>query len=140
MPIVFREMKIDDYQNVIDLWQNTENLGLSTADKKNEIEIFLTRNPGTSFVAIEDEKIIGAVLAGHDGRRGAIYHLAVQKDKRNQGVGPQLVKQCLHELKIAGIERCHIHVYAKNQSGLAFWQKEGWYLRSELALLSFDIT
>lgn len=140
MPIKFREMIIDDYQNVIDLWQNTENLGLSTADQKNEIEIFLTRNPGLSFVAMEDENLIGAVLAGHDGRRGAIYHLAVQKDKRNQGVGSQLVKHCLRVLKIAGIERCHIHVYAKNQSGLEFWQKEGWYLRPELALLSVDIS
>jgi putative acetyltransferase len=140
MTIEFRKMDIDDYQNVIDLWHTTENLGLSTADQKYEIEMFLTRNPGLCFVAVEDGKIIGAVLAGHDGRRGAIYHLAVQKNKRNRGVGSQLVKHCLHGLKIAGIERCHIHVYAKNQSGLAFWQKEGWYLRSELALLSIDIT
>ncbi len=140
MPVEFREMQIDDYQDVINLWQNTENLGLSNADQKSSIEVFLTRNPGLCFVVMENKKIIGTVLAGHDGRRGAIYHLAVQKDKRNQRLGSQLVKHSLRGLKIAGIERCHIHVYAKNQSGLAFWQKEGWYLRSELALLSFDIT
>lgn len=139
MSIEFREMQISDYPNVMGLWQRTENLGFSNADQEENIEKFILRNPGLCFVAIQEKKIIGAVLAGQDGRRGAIYHLAVEKQARNKGIGAQLVKYCLNGLKNDGIERCHIHVYIKNMTGLNFWQKIGWYLRPELALLSYDI-
>lgn len=134
-----RELKIYDYQEVMKLWQNTENIGLSAADKKEAVESFLSRNPGLSFVAVDNSRIVGAILCGHDGRRGAIYHLAVDTKFRNQGIGANLVTHSLEVLKSAGIERCHIHVYALNQVGLSFWQKEGWYLRPELMLLSYNL-
>ena len=139
MPFETRELKIHDYQEVMKLWQNTENIGLSEADKIEAIESFLSRNPGLSFVAIDNSRIVGAILCGHDGRRGAIYHLAVDTKFRNLGIGAKLVTQCLEGLKSAGIERCHIHVYAENQFGLRFWQKEGWFLRPELRLLSYNL-
>jgi len=134
-----RELKIYDYQEILKLWQNTENIGLSSADKIEELESFLSRNPGLSFVALDNSRIVGAILSGHDGRRGAIYHLAVDKKFRNQGIGSSLVTHCLAGLTSAGIERCHIHVYVANQIGLRFWQKEGWYSRPELMLLSYNL-
>ena len=40
-------------------------------DCKDAIKTFLERNPNTCFVAEDDGgRIIGAILAGHDGRRG----------------------------------------------------------------------
>lgn len=132
-------MQTGDFATVLALWQETENIGLSSADTPTSLAHFLTRNPGLSFVALDDLNLAGAVLSGHDGRRGAIYHLAVAQSYRRQGIGQQLVYSCLSALKKAGIERCHIHVYAQNQPGLTFWQKSGWFLRPELALLSIDI-
>jgi hypothetical protein len=64
------EFAITDYQNVISLWKNCEGIGLSRADSKDSMEAYLKRNPGMSFVAIYQNEIIGAVLCGHDGRRG----------------------------------------------------------------------
>jgi ribosomal protein S18 acetylase RimI-like enzyme len=139
MAVEFREMTISDYEEVFDLWQHTENIGLSSADTLENLEIYLCRNPGMSFVARDSDALVGAVLCGHDGRRATIYHLAVQETARGRGIGSQLVRQCIVALKTAGIERCHIHVYAANQNGLAFWQKEGWFLRPELNLLSYNI-
>ncbi len=121
------------------LWQETENLGFSEADRRENIETFLLRNPHLSFTAWMGNQLAGAVLCGHDGRRGAIYHLAVKKECRQLGIGENLVQHCLKGLEQAGIERCHIHVYADNQAGLSFWQSTGWYLRQELALLSKNI-
>lgn len=132
-------MDLANYPRLIDLWSKTENIGLSTADSADSIAVFLQRNPGLSFVALEDDKIIGAIMGGHDGRRGAIYHLAVDKEYRHQGVGHALLNHCLSAFVANGIERCHIHVYADNQSGLDFWQKNGWFTRPELTLLSKDI-
>lgn len=134
-----RIIEVADYPELIDLWKETENIGLSEADSPEKFNAFLHRNPGLSFVALEDDKIIGAALGGHDGRRGAIYHLAVHREYRHQGYGKGLLNECLAAFAANGIERCHIHVYADNQSGLEFWQKNGWFTRPELVLLSIDI-
>lgn len=138
--INIRVMGMEDYPQLIDLWSNTENIGLSDADSAVNLKAFLQRNPGLNFVALVDDKIIGAVLGGHDGRRGAIYHLAVNKEYRKEGYGQALLEHCLVAFADIGIERCHIHVYADNQSGLDFWQKNGWFKRPELVLLSKDIS
>ena len=49
----------------------------SVDDSKEGVERFLKRNPTTSVVAVEDDKIVGAILCGHDGRRGCIYLVSV---------------------------------------------------------------
>ena len=135
-----REMDIEDYPQLISLWSKTENIGISAADSADKLTGFLQRNPGLCFVVLDDDKIIAAVLSGHDGRRGAIYHLAVDKKYRRQGHGKALLNHCMAAFASNGIERCHIHVYADNRSGLDFWQKNGWFSRPELVLLSRDIS
>jgi putative acetyltransferase len=92
------EFAITDYQNVISLWKNCEGIGLSRADSKDSMEAYLKRNPGMSFVAIYQNEIIGAVLCGHDGRRGYLHHLAVHPDYRKQGIGRSLVAKCVAAL------------------------------------------
>lgn len=138
--INIRVMEMVDYPLLVDLWSNTEKIGLSEADSPVNLEAFLQRNPGLNFVALDDDIIIGAVLGGHDGRRGAIYHLAVNQEYRSKGYGQALLEHCQAAFADIGIERCHIHVYADNQSGLDFWQKNGWFTRPELVLLSKDIS
>ena len=138
--INIREMEIKDYEQLINLWSNTENIGLSNADSHVNLAGFLSRNPGLSFVAEDDDQIIGTILGGHDGRRGAIYHLAVDKNSRNKGIGNQLLEKCVAAFAAIGIERCHIHVYADTQAGIEFWQKNGWFTRPALILLSKDIS
>lgn len=48
--------------------------------------------------------IVGVILCGHDGRRGYIYHTAVNSDYRNKGVGKTLVEATLTEAKRIGFE------------------------------------
>ena len=64
------EMMLDDYDKIYQLWEMSDNIGLSKADSLFGITKFLGRNPGMSFVAWDGDKIIGTVLCGHDGRRG----------------------------------------------------------------------
>lgn len=97
---------------------------------------FLDCNPGLSFVAREGGQLVGAVLCGHDGRRGYIHHLAVSKPYRCQGVGRALAGQCLSALRAAGIHKCHLFVFDDNQEAIAFWKKMGWTQRIELTVMS----
>ncbi|MBJ9992337.1 MULTISPECIES: GNAT family N-acetyltransferase [Paenibacillus] len=136
--IAMREMTIQDYNQMYMLWNKIEGLALSSADSKSSIEEYLLRNPGLSFVCEEDSRIIGTILAGHDGRRGFIYHLAVDPGYRKQKIGQRLVQLSLQQLSVQGIEKCHIFVIDDNSAGNAFWSKEGWEKRSGFSVYSVD--
>jgi len=136
MDFFIREITFGDYQAAYELWQNTEGLGLSSADEKKELELFLGRNPHLSFIAVDGEKLVGTVLCGHDGRRGFMYHLAVEQSYRKKGIGRKLVEKGLEGLKLAGIKKCHIMVLSDNPNGLNFWKQIGWQRRDNLTLMS----
>jgi ribosomal protein S18 acetylase RimI-like enzyme len=136
MSIVIREMAIQDYDEVLALWRTSEGVGLSDADSEEGVARFLARNPGLSFVARDGEHLVGAVLCGHDGRRGYIHHLAVSESHRRQGLGRALVARCLSALRRDGIGKCHIFVFADNQDTLTFWKSIGWTQRVELVMMS----
>jgi ribosomal protein S18 acetylase RimI-like enzyme len=130
---------MDAYESVLALWQQCEGIGLSEADSPESIRAYLARNPGMSFIATADGAVIGAVLCGHDGRRGYIHHLAVNPDSRRRSVGRRLVNECLNALRREGIEKCHIFVFNHNQDGIAFWKSVGWTPRSDISLVSKSI-
>lgn len=136
MAISIREMKLDDYPQVIELWKSCEGIGLSADDSLEGINHVLSRNPGLSLVAEEAGQVVGAVLVSQDGRRGYLNHLAVKSSHRSQGVGSALVNSSLSALKKLGIRRCHIFVFTDNQGALTFWEKVGWEARSELKIMS----
>lgn len=97
-----RKMKIEDYEAVYELWLSCKGMGLNTVDDSREgIEKFLRRNPDTCFVAEKDGVIVGAIIAGSDGRRGYIYHTAVSPDQRRQGIASKLWRQLCPLLKIS---------------------------------------
>ncbi len=131
-----QQMSIADYEEVAALWQKTEGVGLhDDVDSKEGIGKYLQRNPALSFIARENDKIIGAVLCGYDGRRGYLNHLAVDSACRGKGIGKALVAHCLAGLKNLGVSRCNIHVFADNQHGHAFWQHLGWSERNDLKVM-----
>lgn len=136
MDFEIREMSIEQYDDIYQLWENSKGVGLSDADDKPEIGKFLHRNPGLSFTAWVENTLVGAILCGHDGRRGYIHHLAVSKSYRRGGVGKVLVDCCFRELGQRGISKCHLFVFRDNEVGLAFWNGLDWISRNELLLMS----
>lgn len=136
MDFGIREMSIEDYSSIYDLWESSEGVGLSDSDAKSEIKKFLDRNPGLSFTAWLGETLVGAILCGQDGRRGYIHHLAVRDSHRRAGVGKALANRCIQELKQRGISKCHLFVFRDNEVGLAFWNELDWISRNELLLMS----
>jgi len=130
-----RLFRIGDYDAVLALWRRTEGVGLNESDTRPAIAGYLRRNPKLSFVAEKRGRIIGAVLCGHDGRRGCLHHLAVAKRHRSCGIGRQLVEACLAKLRQAGIQKCNLFIFASNTEGMKFWKHTGWRLRTELRVM-----
>ena len=136
---IVRHFCVKDCDAVIALWRRTEGVGLNESDTRRAITAFLRRNPNLSFVAEQGGRIIGAVLCGHDGRRGYLHHLAVSKRHRCRGIGRQLVNACLTKLRKAGIQKCNIFIFANNAEGMKFWTHTGWSLRTELRLMQIRL-
>jgi ribosomal protein S18 acetylase RimI-like enzyme len=137
MPVSYSQMTIFDYDEVVALWQASD--GIGEAETREEIDVFLARNPGFSYIARKDSELAGAILCGHDGRRGYLYHLAVDTRFRNQGIGRALVEQCLARLAKVNIPRCSVHLYVDNDSGESFWKQIGWRKRVDLKVMAIDL-
>ena len=101
-----RVMTPEDYDAVYALWMSIHGFGIRSMDDSREgIEIFLKRNPTTSAVDVEDGKIVGAVLCGHDGRRGCLYHVCVSEQYRRHGIGKKMVEFCVQALQAERINK-----------------------------------
>ena len=138
---MIKVMTISDYENLFAMWKNTPNIGLrSLDDSKEGISCFLKRNPDTNFVAYEDEKLIGAILCGHDGRRGYIYHTVVLPEYRGRGIATALVEASVEALQKEGITRVCLNVMKTNEQGKKFWVGKGWEKKDFLEFYSKAIT
>lgn len=135
MPDEPMEMSDFDCDEVLSFWQNMPGVGLNDGDTPSGLSAYLRRNPGLSLVVRHEGRIVGAVLCGHDGRRGYLHHLAVAPEQRRKGIGKALVERCLLKLKSLGVQKCNIFVYSDNHDGSGFWQRNGWIDRSDLKLM-----
>lgn len=130
---MIRLMTIEDFPAVLALWSGTEGIGLNPYDDSEQrIALFLERNPTSCLVWEEKGEIIGVILAGHDGRRGYIYHTAVREDRRSVGIGTTLADAAIEALKAQGIRKAGMLVMADNQVGNDYWEKRGWERRTDV--------
>ncbi|WP_394145636.1 GNAT family N-acetyltransferase [Vibrio atypicus] len=135
---MIREMDISDYSQVIELWSETEAMLLREADSRENIGRYLIRNPGLSFVALDREVVVGAILVGTDGRRGYVQHLAVDSRCRGEGIGAKLISQAVNALENIGIAKTHLFVANENLNAQSFYEKLGWFPRDEVRMYSFN--
>ena len=138
--VEIREMTPSDIDEVLALWQGMEGIGFDeVADSPEGIGQYLARNPGLSSAATVDSDIVGAVMGGHDGRRGYLHHLAVAERHRRGGIGCGLVDRSLRALRESGIRRCHVFVFEEGAAAQAFWNAIGWERPEYLGIMSRNI-
>lgn len=135
---MIRGMKKEDYDEIKTLWLGIKGFAIRSIDDSREgVEAFLRRNPTTSVVAVEDGKIVGSILCGHDGRRGCMYHVCVDPDYRMRGIGKQMVTYCMEALKKEKISKVSLIAFTQNDIGNAFWNEIGWKKRDDLNYYDF---
>ncbi len=129
----YRYMTIDDYDKVNELWHTIRGFVLRSLDDSREgIERFLKRNPDMSIVAFSEGRLVGALLCGHDGRRGGFYHVCVHEDFRNQGIASHMVRLALDALKREGINKINLIAFKENEIGNRFWKGADFTFRGDL--------
>ena len=133
MNIEYKVMTASDYDGVYELWMNTPGMGInSTDDSREGVEKYIKRNPATSFVALVEGKVVGAILAGHDGRRGFIQHIAVLSEFRKHGIASTLVDKAMNALEEEGIHKVALLAFKKNELGNSFWEKMEFITREDV--------
>ncbi len=135
-----RSMTIADYEKVYALWKQIKGFAMrSVDDSKEGVDRFLKRNPKTSVVAIEDGNVVGAILCGHDGRRGCMYHVCVHPAYRRRGIGKEMVVYAMKRLQEEEINKVSLIAFTSNDIGNAFWNTIGWTRRNDLNYYDFTL-
>lgn len=140
MEYIIETMVKDDYDEVFALWSGIHGFGIrSIDDSKEGVDRFLDRNPNTSKVARVDGKIVGAILCGHDGRRGCFYHVCVAEKFRKQGIGKAMAVACMRALQEEHINKVNLIAFKDNALGNQFWKGAGWVFREDLNYYDFSL-
>jgi ribosomal protein S18 acetylase RimI-like enzyme len=134
---IISTMVLADYDAVMDLMRGTPGVSIRDADSRASTARYLERNPGLSFVARIGEETVGCIMSGHDGRRGYLQHLVVSPQYRRQGIANALVASCVAALAVLGIHKSHIDVLKTNPDASAYWERQGWQLRTDIHRYSF---
>jgi ribosomal protein S18 acetylase RimI-like enzyme len=135
-----RTMTKEDYDGVYALWMSIHGFGIRSIDDSREgVERFLLRNPTTSVVAVSDGKIVGAILCGHDGRRGCFYHVCVHEKYRKHGIGKAMAVACMRALQAEQINKVNLIAFKSNEVGNRFWKSEEWTFREDLNYYDFTL-
>jgi ribosomal protein S18 acetylase RimI-like enzyme len=140
-PIHIRQFQYpQDYQQVVDLWSSMERgVHLGRSDTPEEIEKKLARDPDLFLVAECENRIVGSVIGGFDGRRGMVYHLAVDGSFRKQGIGSRLMDEVEKRLRQKGCLKSYLLVVVDNQDVEAFYEKLGWQHMDKVHLFGKEL-
>ena len=124
--IQIMDMQACDLTDAIALWASIPELHfLSSFDTIKRLTRFLRKNEGLSTLAKAGDEIIGALLCGHDGRRGFFYHIGVAPALRKQGIAARMVERSFEKLRAEGIDTCFLFTYEFNLGARAFWKSMG---------------
>lgn len=130
----------EDYQPVHDLWSSIEKgVHVGRSDTPAEIEKKTGRDPDLFLVAVCEERIVGSVIGGYDGRRGLIYHLAVSAFFRGQGIGSRLMDEVESRLRAKGCLKSYLLVAEDNGEVETYYQQRGWKPMNTVHLFGKDL-
>ena len=135
-----KPMTIEDYDGLHALWITIHGFGIRSIDDSREgVARFLKRNPTTSMTAWDGDTLIGAILCGHDGRRGCLYHVCVHEDYRKNGIGKAMAVACMRALQEEKINKVSLIAFKSNELGNHFWKDAGWCFREDLNYYDFTL-
>ena len=129
-----RDFRIEDYPVVRELWQ-AASLELRPGDEIEDIKLKLQRDPDLFLIAEQDNRIVGSVIGGWDGRRGWIYHLAVSPNYQRKKIGSGLIEELEKRLVAKGARMINTQIHKLNTKSSTFFKAMGYDERSHLIMI-----
>jgi ribosomal protein S18 acetylase RimI-like enzyme len=134
MPTIRQYADATDRVQVVELWRNV--FGYETAHNEPNLAISkkIATQDGLFFVAVENEAILGTIMAGYDGHRGWLYSVAVDPGKRLNGLGSALVHHAEKALAELGCMKVNLQLLDTNEATAAFYNSIGYAVEPRLSM------
>jgi len=133
-PLEIRPYQAKDHDQVVELWSMVFADDPPWNDPDGMIRRKLTVQPELFFVALLDDQVVGAVMAGFDGVRGWIHHLAVHDAHRRQGIASALMRAAENGLAAIGCPKVNLQVRATNREVIDFYRTLGYEVEERASL------
>ena len=131
--LVVRSYEARDEADVIALWREA----FPNDPPRNEptlvIRRKLTVQPELFLVGELAGAVVAAVVAGFDGFRGWINHLAVAPEHRRKGFGRALVSEAEARLRNLGCPKVNLQVRASNAGVAEFYRRLGYQVEERIS-------
>ena len=121
-------------EQVISLWSEVFGYGTPHNDPDIAINRKIDFDDGLFLVAVDDNEVIGTVMAGYDGHRGWIYSMAVSTQHRNRGIGSALLSYAEERLSEKGCLKINLQILDGNEQVEAFYQKNGYRTEKRISM------
>ncbi|PIZ64258.1 MAG: hypothetical protein COY19_09165 [Candidatus Marinimicrobia bacterium CG_4_10_14_0_2_um_filter_48_9] len=137
MTLSIRNMRPEDYDAVVTLWQSAGLEFLANGrDQRERITAELDRPENAFLVGEIGGQIVASVFGTHDGRKGWINRLAVHPDFQHHGFAEQMVRAAEAIIEAQGIEIIGCLIEADNQASKQFFQKIGYNPKPDIHYFS----
>ena len=127
---------MESYEDIVELWRKS-GISVGSTDTRDEIERMLQRNPNLFLIGKIDNKVIGAVMGGFDGRRGYVHHLAIDPEYQRRGFGTMIMDDLIKRFRKIGVHKVHLFIEKYNKELVEFYMNLGWEIRDDLIMMSF---
>jgi hypothetical protein len=129
-----RKFRQSDRDSVISFWKDVFNSQHPHNDPEIAIDMKIRHSKDLLFVAEENNRVVGTVMAGFDGHRGWIYSLAVKPDFRKKGIGTQLMKEAINKLKSLGCLKVNLQIEEDNSDVVDFYERFGFSIEERISM------
>ncbi len=127
----------EDYDAIRALW---EEAGLHIRpfgrDSRAQFAAQMARGCQTVLGVRADGRLVGVVVATHDGRKGWINRLAVHPNYRRRGLARHLIAQAEAALRAQGMRIVAALVEDWNEASLTLFQAAGYVLHRDIFYLT----
>jgi ribosomal protein S18 acetylase RimI-like enzyme len=133
------ELRIRSYAEadraaVVELWREV----FAGDPLLNEPEAMIRRKlavqPELFLVGEVAGKIIATVVAGYDGVRGWIHHLAVARSLRRSGIATQLMREAESALAKLGCPKINLQLRPANAEVISFYRSLGYEIEERVSM------
>jgi ribosomal protein S18 acetylase RimI-like enzyme len=134
MSMKIREFSMEDFAAVTQLWLRSK-MKASLGDRRRDIALKLERDPDLFLVAEQDADIVGSIIGAWDGRRGWVYHLAVDPRFRRKRIASRMLREVEGRMREKGVLKVNAMVYLWNGPSLTLFEKLGYKKQDDMVMM-----
>ncbi|MEV4317199.1 GNAT family N-acetyltransferase [Actinocrispum sp. NPDC049592] len=124
--MILRPAILDDVEAVLKFWLDAAENDDRPADTAEAVRTLIERDPAALCLAVDEDGIVGTLIAGWDGWRCHLYRLAVRPGRRRQGIAGTLLAAAEQRFREFGAGRVDAMVLDDNDLGQNLWTRSGY--------------